>query len=154
MRPEEGDPQSLGRSRGGRNTKIHLAASSLTQALDLCLSPGQAHDAPIGRELLKRLGSDNLQNPLMDRAYEGNETRYLMPSLGFEPVAPPPQTRHDPWSLDAELHKRRNETARRSGRIQAPPGGPSSTVNGYMLGWSCVCGAASRRDGLRTAAKP
>ena len=31
---------------------------------------------------------------------------------------------------------------------------PPSTVNGYWLGWWCVCGAASRRDGLRTAAKP
>jgi hypothetical protein len=42
------------------------------------LSPGQAHDAPEGRELLKRLGKPNRPlHLLMDRAYEGNETRQL-----------------------------------------------------------------------------
>ena len=51
------------------------------------LSPGQAHDAPEGRKLLKRLGSQrhNL-SLLMDRAYEGNETRQLALALGFTPV--------------------------------------------------------------------
>lgn len=42
------------------------------------LSPGQAHDAPEGRALLSRLGAPNRPlHLLMDRAYEGNETRQL-----------------------------------------------------------------------------
>jgi transposase len=60
-----------------------------------------------------------LQIPLiMDRAYEGNETRYLAQSLGFEPVVPPLQTRRDPWEYDTELYKRRNEIERLLGRIK------------------------------------
>ena len=54
----------------------------------------------------------------MDRAYEGNETRYLVQSLGFEPVVPPLQTRTDPWSFDAEVYKRSNEIERLFGRIK------------------------------------
>ena len=49
------------------------------------LSPGQAHDAPEGRKLLRRLGSRCEKLPLlMDRAYEGNETRQLALMLGFD----------------------------------------------------------------------
>ena len=44
--------------------------------------------------MLNRLGSQ-VQNPylLMDRAYEGNETRQLALALGFTPVVPPLSTR-------------------------------------------------------------
>ena len=37
---------------------------------------------------------------LMDRAYEGNETRQLALDLGFAPVVPPLSTRVDPWTND------------------------------------------------------
>jgi len=97
-------------------------ASMGRQAFDaFCLSPRQAHAAPVGRDQLRALGVDNLQTPLiMDRAYEGNETRYLVRSLGFEPVVPPLQTRRDPWPYDTELSKRRNEIARLFGRPAMP----------------------------------
>ena len=54
---------------------------------------------------------------LMDRAYEGNETRYLVQSLGLEPVVPPLSIRTNPWTYDTELYKRRNEIERIFGRI-------------------------------------
>jgi len=49
---------------------------------------------------------------LMDRAYEGNETRALTTSLGYHPVVPPKKNRIDPWEYDKELYKKRNETER------------------------------------------
>ena len=60
-------PQSIGKSRGGWTTKIHMVASDARTAITFSLSPGQAHDAPEGRKLLNRLGSQ-VQNPylLMD----------------------------------------------------------------------------------------
>ena len=83
------------------------------------LSPGQAHDAPEGRKLLKRLGSQrhNL-TLLMDRAYEGNETRQLALALGFTPVAPPKVSRIDSWEYDREMYKRRNEIERLVRRLK------------------------------------
>ena len=83
------------------------------------LSPGQAHDAPEGRKLLRRLGGRREKLPLlMDRAYEGNETRQLALTLGFEPVVPPLRTRLDPWEYDREMYKRRNEVERLFRRLK------------------------------------
>ena len=49
---------------------------------------------------------------LMDRAYEGNQTRALAAELGFIPVVPPSQKRLEPWQYDKQLYKRRNEVER------------------------------------------
>lgn len=95
-----------------------MVAAGIKQALGFTLTPGQAHDAPAGRELLKNLRL-NLQVPLlMDRAYEGEENRLLAQALGFEPVVPPKQGRLNPWQYDSELYKRRNEIERLFGRIK------------------------------------
>ena len=50
-------PQAIGKSRGGWTTKIHMVAADARTAVTFSLSPGQAHDAPEGRKLLTRLGS-------------------------------------------------------------------------------------------------
>ena len=69
--------------------------------------------------MLNRLGSQ-VQNPylLMDRAYEGNETRQLALALGFTPVVPPLSTRVHPWEYDREMYKRRNEIERLVRRLK------------------------------------
>ena len=78
-------PQAIGRSRGGLNTKIHMVAASACSAVLFALSPGQDHDAPHGRELLKKMGPRKKEQEgeqlelflVADRAYEGDETRQL-----------------------------------------------------------------------------
>lgn len=83
------------------------------------LSPGQAHDAPEGRELLKTIGPvDQSRALLMDRAYEGDSTRQLACALGYVPVVPPKSNRKHPWEYDRELYKRRNEVERLFRRIK------------------------------------
>ena len=83
------------------------------------LSPGQAGDAPQGRELLLKLGAcDHPIHLLMDRAYEGNETRQLALDLGYIPVVPPMSTRVEPWEYDRQLYKRRNEVERMFRRLK------------------------------------
>ncbi len=75
-----------------------MVAANARTAITFCLSPGQAHDAPEGRKLLASLGGPNRRMHLiMDRAYEGNETRQLALDLGFIPVVPPMSTRVEPW---------------------------------------------------------
>ncbi|WP_291008614.1 IS5 family transposase [Hydrogenophaga sp.] len=112
-------PQSIGKSRGGWNTKIHMVAADARTAVTFCLSPGQAHDAPEGRRLLSSLGPPSRPvHLLMDRAYEGNETRQLALDLGFIPVVPPMKTRIEPWEYDREMYKRRNEVERLFRRLK------------------------------------
>jgi len=52
-----------------------MVAADARTAVTFSLSPGQAHDAPEGRKLLRRLGRQRASPALvMDRAYEGDET--------------------------------------------------------------------------------
>ena len=96
-----------------------MVAADARTAITFSLSPGQAHDAPEGRKLLTRLGPQR-SGPflLMDRAYEGNETRQLALDLGFAPVVPPLSTRVNPWTYDREMYKRRNEIERLFRRLK------------------------------------
>ena len=68
---------------------------------------------------MKRLGRQRARPSLiMDRAYEGDETRQLALALGYEPVVPPLRTRADPWEYDREMYKRRNEIERLFRRLK------------------------------------
>ena len=88
-------------------------------ALTFALSPGQAHDAPEGRKLLTGWHRRPAQVPMvMDRAYEGDETRQLVLQLGFEPVVPPNPNRLHPWTYDRSLYRRRNEIERLFRRLK------------------------------------
>ena len=83
------------------------------------MTAGQAHDAPAGRELLRTLPHlPRRCRLLMDRAYEGNETRQLALDLGFIPVVPPLSTRIQPWRYSKAWYKRRNEIERLFRRLK------------------------------------
>jgi transposase len=49
---------------------------------------------------------------VMDRAYEGDETRQLVMELNMIPVVPPKSNRKGPWDYDRALYKKRNEVER------------------------------------------
>ena len=88
------------------------------------LSGGNAHDAPMGRGLLKKVGPTDRPVPLlMDRAYEGAETRRLAESLGYVPVVPPKRNRKEQWEYDTELYKKRTKS---SGSFAGPGGSAGS----------------------------
>lgn len=96
-----------------------MVAADARTAVTFCLSPGQAHDAPTGRRLIESLGQTSRPvHLLMDRAYEGNETRQLALDLGFIPVVPPSRKRLDPWEYDRAMYKRRNEVERLFRRLK------------------------------------
>lgn len=87
--------------------------------MTFALSPGQAHDAPEGRKLLKQLGPPAWpMHLIMDRAYEGDETRQLALDLGFTPVVPPKQNRITAWDYDRAMYRRRNEIERLFRRLK------------------------------------
>jgi transposase len=116
-----------------------MVAANERTALTFSLSGGQAHDAPEGRALLdawdKPLTGQSFTGQsftgqsftgqsftglplLMDRAYEGDETRQLALDLGFTPVVPPKANRIAPWTYDRNLYKRRNEIERLFRRLK------------------------------------
>ena len=64
---------------------------------------------------VKRLKSKFI---LMDRAYEGDETRQTAREVGLKPVVPPKRNRREPWTYNKKLYKRRNEAERFFRRIK------------------------------------
>ncbi len=96
-----------------------MVAADARTAITFALSPGHAHDAPEGRKLLRRLGPAPWPLHLvMDRAYEGNETRQLALDLGLIPVVAPKQNRLTPWEYDRAMYRRRNEIERLFRRLK------------------------------------
>jgi len=86
----------------------------------LKLSPGQAGDAPHGRDLLRAGGRVPGGLPLlMDSAYQGDETLQLARTLGYLPVIPPNPQRLEPWAYDRVLYRRRNEIERFFRRLKS-----------------------------------
>ena len=96
-----------------------MVAATAECALIFRLSPGNAGDAPQGRELLRTLGpAKEPWHIIMDRAYEGNETQRLIRNLGHNPVVPPNPNRLKPWEYDRTLYKKRNEIERLFRRLK------------------------------------
>ena len=83
---------------------MHLVAADARTAIAFALSPGKAHDAPEGHELLWELPRMPEGLPmLMNKASEGDETRQLVLDLGMVSVVPPKSNRIEPWEYDRAL---------------------------------------------------
>jgi len=83
------------------------------------LSGGERHDAPEGRKSIEAVGRSCGGVPLlMDRAYEGAETRALAKACGHGPAVPPKSNRGAPREYDKEMYKRRNVVERLFRRIK------------------------------------
>ncbi len=97
-----------------------MVAADDKTAVTFALSPGQSGDAPEGRSLLKTFKDKGWDGAkvLMDKAYEGDETRQLVLDLGMVPVVPPKVNRLTPWEYDKEIYKKRNEVERLFRRLK------------------------------------
>ena len=97
----------------GRAPEMPLVVAAAQTAGRCSLSVGQAHDAPEGHKRLRRWGDPRAKRPLMlDWADAGNETRQLVPRLGFKPGVLRLKTRRVPWEDDREIDERRNQIER------------------------------------------
>lgn len=97
-----------------------MVCADARAAVAFSLSAGNAGDAPEGRSLmgsLPKLGGDT-KHMIMDRAFEGDETRQLVFDLGLEPVVPPKTNRITPWEYDKEVYKKRKEIERLFRRLK------------------------------------
>jgi IS5 family transposase len=80
--------QAVGRSRGGRNTKIHALADAKGRLIAILLTGGEAHDRPVAERLFRRVKSP--QRLLGDKTYDGTELRRELGQHGINPVISQP----------------------------------------------------------------
>ena len=100
------DLQAIGRSRGGRTTKIHAVADRRGRLIGFDLTPGQRSDIRAANDLLAKLPkADNL---LGDTAYDSDDLRGSLAERGTTPVIKPNPRRKNVPAFDATIYKLRN----------------------------------------------
>ncbi len=88
-------------------------------ALTFSLSGGEKNDSPEGMKLLNFTPFfEENEFILMDRAYQGDNIRFLAKQLGYEPIVPPKSNRLNKWEYNKEIYKLRNEIERFFRRIK------------------------------------
>ena len=97
--------QAVGRSRGGRNTKIHALADAKGRLIAILLTGGEAHDCPVADRLIRRVKPS--KHLLGDNAYDSAELRCELDERGSKPVIPNKSNRKQPFSFNNRLYKLR-----------------------------------------------
>ena len=98
--------QAIGRSRGGRNTKIHAIADAKGRLLSILLSGGEAHDCPVAQRLIR--WTKAARTLLGDKAYDSAELRQWLNDRGTKVVVPNRSNRKQPFSFDKKSYKQRH----------------------------------------------
>jgi transposase len=107
LRRKKGEQtQAIGRSRGGRNTKIHAVADAKGRLLSILLSGGEAHDCPPAKRLIRR--TKPAKKLLGDRAYDSAELRQWLSDRGTRAVVPNKSNRKQPFRFDRKSYKQRH----------------------------------------------
>jgi transposase len=108
--------QAVGRSRGGRNTKIHALADAKGRLLAILLTGGEAHDCPVAERLIRRCKAS--KRLLGDKAYDSAELRLWLNARGTKPVIPNRSNRKQPFSFNKRLYKERRRIENAFGRLK------------------------------------
>ena len=97
--------QAVGRSRGGRNTKIHALADAKGRLIAILLTGGEAHDCPHAERLIRRVKPP--ERLLGDKAYDSADLREELDQRGTKPIIPNRCNRKQPFTFNKRLYKLR-----------------------------------------------
>ena len=108
--------QAIGRSRGGRTTKIHALTDRFCRPLAFLLTGGQAADCTAGALLLERLPPCWVLHA--DKGYDTDAIRRQVEDSGAAPNIPSKTTRRWKACSSPVLYKGRNAIACRVSRLK------------------------------------
>ena len=97
--------QSLGRSRGGHSTKIHLACDALGNAIRFVVTGGQRHDLTEAEALVENLFPDYV---IADKGYDSKKFVLLLRKKNLQVVIPSKINRKLKRMIDSDLYKERH----------------------------------------------
>ena len=112
----EAEDQRLGKTKGGRNTKLSAAVNCVGLALSIRLVPGNEHDSKSALDTLEGHVGDNLV--LADKAYDSDKIREYIEERGSIAVIPPRSNRKKPVDYYNALGKTRHEVENFFARIK------------------------------------
>jgi transposase len=100
------DKQAIGRSRGGRTTKIHAVADRAGRLIAFEITPGQRGDIRPAAALLATLPKPDYV--LADTAYDADKLRQSVAERGATAVIKPNPTRINVPAFDQAVYRLRN----------------------------------------------
>ena len=109
--------QAIGRSRGGRTTKIHALTDELCRPIAFYLTGGNVADCIAGEALLSDMpiGSMVLHG---DKGYDSDRFRQLVSDCDVAPNIPPKTNRRYKPSFFKSLYRNRNAVERSFCRLK------------------------------------
>ena len=97
---------AIGRSRGGRTTKIHAVSDPRGRPVAFLLTPGNIADISAAPHVLAKIPAP--RRLIADKAYDAKSLRDWLTERGGTAVIPPNPTRKHPARYDAKLYRQRN----------------------------------------------
>jgi transposase len=113
--PKKAGRQSIGRSRGGLSSKIHVVVDGLGNPVRWRLTGGEVHDMTQALGLMKGMQA---QSVLADKGYDANEFVSFIREQQMCAVIPPKRNRTGQREYDKSLYKDRNLVERFFSRIK------------------------------------
>jgi transposase len=96
----------IGRTKGGRNTKIHAVCDDKGRPLVLMLTPGNVHDCKVAQQCIEALPPS--RELVADKGYDSDELRAWLRKRNTRAVIPPRRNRKVQHDYDRTLYRRRN----------------------------------------------
>ena len=107
--------QSLGRSRGGFSTKIHLATDALGNALRFLLTGGERNDITQAASLVKDLSAEYV---IADKGYDSEAFVSHLRGREAEAVIPSRATNKVQREIDTHLYQERHLIENQIGKLK------------------------------------
>jgi transposase len=107
--------QSLGRSRGGLSTKIHLATDALGNALRFILTGGECNDITQAEALVEDLAAGHV---IADKGYDSEAFVAHLKGRASEAVIPSRATNKVQREIDTHLYKERHLVENQIGKLK------------------------------------
>lgn len=108
--------QAIGRSRGGRTTKIHALTDGQGRPIAILVTGGQVADCRAGQELLEEMPDAPILHG--DKGYDSNAIRRQVEARGAMPNIPPKVNRRWKNCFSPYLYRDRNAIERMFGRLK------------------------------------
>jgi transposase len=108
--------QAIGRSRGGRTTKIHALTDQFCRPFAFLLTGGQVADCVAGERLLEQMPACRLLHA--DKAYDTNALRQQIEASGAAPNIPSKVNRRWKACFSPVLYRGRNAIERMFCRLK------------------------------------
>ncbi len=98
--------EAIGRSRGGRTSKIHALADDQGRPVAIAMTPGNVADITMAIPLLDAVARP--KRLLADKAYDADRFRDWLRNRRIKAVIPSTASRRTPYPIDRKADRRQN----------------------------------------------